>query len=211
MSRRSCLAIVLAAGDGTRMRSGTPKVLHVIGGRTLLGHVLHAVLKAGGSDIAVVAAPEQGAVAVEARRIAPKAKIFAQRERKGTAHAVLAARNAIARKPDDVLVIFGDTPLIRAETLGALRRALSEGAAVAVLGFRAANPTGYGRLITQGSELVAIREEQEASEAERSLDFCNAGLMALAGKSALAILGKIGNKNAKREYYLTDAVGIAQE
>ncbi len=211
MSRRSCLAIVLAAGDGTRMRSATPKVLHAIGGRTLLGHVLHAVLKAGGSDIAVVAAPKRDAVAMEARHVAPKAKIFVQRERKGTAHAVLAARNAIARKPDDVLVIFGDTPLIRPETLAALRGALREGAAVAVLGFRAANPTGYGRLITRGSELVAIREEQDASEAERSLDFCNAGLMALSGKSALAILSKIGNKNAKREYYLTDAVGIAQE
>jgi bifunctional UDP-N-acetylglucosamine pyrophosphorylase/glucosamine-1-phosphate N-acetyltransferase len=211
MSRRSCLAIVLAAGDGTRMRSARPKVLHALGGWTLLGHVLHAVLKAGGSDIAVVTAPKQDAVAAEARRVAPKAKMFVQRERKGTAHAVLAARSAIARKPDDVLVIFGDTPLIRLETLAALRGALRDGAAVAVLGFRAANPTGYGRLITRGSELVAIREEDDASEAERTLDFCNAGLMALAGKSALAILSKIGNANAKREYYLTDAVGIAQE
>ena len=100
MSRRSCLAIVLAAGEGTRMRSARPKALHAIGGRTLLAHVLSAAIRAGGSEIAVVVGPDHDAVAQEARALAPKAMIFEQTQRRGTAHAVLAARKAIARRPD---------------------------------------------------------------------------------------------------------------
>jgi bifunctional UDP-N-acetylglucosamine pyrophosphorylase / glucosamine-1-phosphate N-acetyltransferase len=209
--RRTCLAIVLAAGEGTRMRSAKPKVLHEIGGRTLIAHVLGAALGAGGSDIAVVVGPDHSAVAKAARALAPKAGIYEQKQRRGTAHAVLAARKAIAKKPDDVLVMFADTPLVTAATLGQLRAALKAGAAVAVLGFRAADPAGYGRLLTHGAELLAIREERDANEAERRIDFCNGGLMALAGKSALAILDRIGNDNAKREYYLSDAVAIARD
>jgi bifunctional UDP-N-acetylglucosamine pyrophosphorylase/glucosamine-1-phosphate N-acetyltransferase len=214
--RRTCLAIVLAAGKGERMRSAKPKALHAIGGRTLLAHVLDTATKAGGSDIAVVVGPDHDAVAAEALALAPRAKIFKQTQRLGTAHAVLAARKAIARKsagklPDDILVMFSDTPLVRPETLIALRGALKRGAAVAVLGFRPANPTGYGRLLTRGDELVAIREERDASDEERKITLCNGGLMALAGESALAILDAIGNANAKGEYYLTDAVAIARD
>ncbi len=211
MQRRTCLAIVLAAGEGTRMRSAMPKALHAVGGRSLLAHVLGAASKAGGGDIAVVVGPDHDAVAAEARALAPKVKIFEQKQRLGTAHAVLAARQAIARKPDDILVMFADTPLVRPETLRKLRGALARGAAVAVLGFRPANPTGYGRLLTRGDELVAIREERDASDAERKITLCNGGLMALAGKSALSILDRIGNANAKGEYYLTDAVAIARD
>jgi bifunctional UDP-N-acetylglucosamine pyrophosphorylase/glucosamine-1-phosphate N-acetyltransferase len=209
--RRTCLAIVLAAGEGTRMRSAQPKALHAIGGRTLLAHVLGAAIKAGSGDIAVVVGPDHGAVAQAARAHAPKVKIFEQEQRRGTAHAVLAARQAIARKPGDVLVMFADTPLVRPQTLRKLRAALARGAAVAVLGFRPANPAGYGRLLTRGDELVAIREERDASDSERKITLCNGGLMALAGKSALSILDRIGNANAKGEYYLTDAVAIARD
>ncbi len=211
MSPRTCLAIVLAAGEGTRMRSARPKVLHEIGGRTLLAHVLSAAMRAGGSDIAVVVGPDHDALAQEARRLAPKAKIFQQRERRGTAHAVLAVRQALRRKPDDVLVMFGDTPLVRPQTLGSLREALAKGAAVAVLGFRPADPTGYGRLITQGDELLAIVEDGDATEEQKRVGLCNGGLMALSGKHALGILDRIGNANAKGEYYLTDAITIARE
>ena len=147
----------------------------------------------------------------EARRIAPEAQIFEQRERRGTAHAVLSARKAIARGADDILIIFGDTPLVRPQTLAKLRQALADGAAVAVLGFRPADPKGYGRLLLKGNELAAIREERDASPEERKIDFCNGGLMALAGNHALGILSRIGNKNAKGEYYLTDAVAIARD
>ena len=123
----NCLAIVLAAGEGTRMRSSTPKVLHSIGGRSLIAHVLGAAIKAGGDEIAVVVGPGRDDVAAEARKLAPQAQIFEQRERLGTAHAVLAARKAIEGSAGDILVMFADTPLVRAETLTALRAALRAG------------------------------------------------------------------------------------
>ena len=207
---RNCLAVVLAAGEGTRMRSARPKVLHAVAGQSLLAHVLAAVRAAGGATTAVVVGPGAEPVAAEARRVLPSAEIFVQAERRGTAHAVLAARAAIARRPDDVLVIFGDTPLIRPQTLTRMRDALASGAALVVLGFRPKDPTGYGRLVLDGGDLAAIREELDASAAERAIELCNGGLMAFAGQTALAILERIGNDNSKGEYYLTDAVAIAR-
>ncbi len=207
---RSCLAIVLAAGEGTRMRSTLPKVLHVVAGRTLLAHVLTALARAGGTQTAVVVGPDREDVAAEAKRVAPNAQTFVQAERRGTAHAVLAAKETIKKGADDILVIFGDTPLILPETLARLRGALIDGAAVAVLGFRPVDPKGYGRLVTQGNELLAIVEEADATDAERAITLCNGGLMAIAGKYALAILEKIGNVNRKGEFYLTDAVAVAR-
>jgi bifunctional UDP-N-acetylglucosamine pyrophosphorylase / glucosamine-1-phosphate N-acetyltransferase len=124
---------------------------------------------------------------------------------------VLAAREAIARGADDLLVAFGDTPLISAETFARLRAPLQNGAALAVLGFRAADPTGYGRLLVEGDHLVAIREQADASAAERAVNLCNAGVMAFDGRRALDIIEKIGNANSKREYYLTDAVAIIRD
>ena len=209
MSRRTCLAIVLAAGEGIRMRSTRPKALHELGGRSLLRHVLDAAVQAGATDIAVVVGPDQDAVSKEALRVAPKADVFVQAQRRGTAHAVLAARKAIARGADDILVMFADTPLLRPDNLTALRAALAQGASVAVLGFVSADATGYGRLVRQGDALVAIREESDASPAERQIRFCNGGLMAFSGGAALKILERIGNANSKSEFYLTDAVAIA--
>jgi len=210
MGDRSCLAIVLAAGEGIRMRSQRPKALHEIAGRSLIAHVLEAVRSAGVTSTAIVVGPGAEAVTAEARRVLPGAEIFVQSERRGTAHAVLAAKSAIARGPDDVLIVYGDTPLIRPQTLGRMREALAKGAALVVLGFRAQDPTGYGRLVQEAGELVSIREELEASAAERAIDLCNGGLMAFVGKTALAILERIGNDNRKGEFYLTDAVAIAR-
>jgi bifunctional UDP-N-acetylglucosamine pyrophosphorylase / glucosamine-1-phosphate N-acetyltransferase len=208
---RTCLAIVLAAGEGTRMRASRPKVLHEVGHRSLLAHALDVAKRAGAADIAVVIGPSQDAVAAEVRRVAPKAETFVQAERRGTAHAVLAARKALKRRYDDILVMFGDTPLLRADNLTALRTALRKGASVAVLGFTPADPAGYGRLVRRGEELLAVREERDASAAERKIAFCNGGLMALAGGKALEMLERIGNANAKSEFYLTDAVAIARD
>ena len=207
---RTCLAIVLAAGEGTRMLSPQPKVLHRIGGQSLLAHVLDSVCAAGQTQTAVVVSAADNPVAAEARRVLPNVEIYVQAERRGTAHAVLAAKPALARGADDVLVIFGDTPLVRPLTLVRLRQALSDGAGVAVLGFKPADPAGYGRLVTEDGELIAIREEADASPAERKIALCNGGLMALSGKHALAILSGIGNDNMKHEFYLTDAVAIAR-
>jgi bifunctional UDP-N-acetylglucosamine pyrophosphorylase/glucosamine-1-phosphate N-acetyltransferase len=210
-SNRTCLAVVLAAGEGTRMRSGRPKVLHEIAGRSLLAHALAAVREAGASQVAVVVGPDREDVAREAREIIPEAQVFVQAERLGTAHALLAAEEALRQGADDLIVAYGDTPLIEAGTLSKLRQPLADGAAVAVLGFEARDPGGYGRLLMDGDRLLAIREERDASAAEREIRFCNAGLIALRGDMALDVLRRIGNRNAKGEYYLTDAVSIAAE
>jgi bifunctional UDP-N-acetylglucosamine pyrophosphorylase/glucosamine-1-phosphate N-acetyltransferase len=210
MTMRSSLTVVLAAGEGTRMRSQLAKVLHPVAGQSLLSHVLRAAPSGGGASLAVVVGPDHQAVADEVKRLRVDASIFIQRERLGTAHAVLAAREAIARRPDDLLVAFGDTPLISAETFERLRAPLREGAALAVLGFRAANPAGYGRLLIEDGRLTAIREHGDASPEERKIDLCNAGVMAFAGDTALGILDKIGNANSKDEYYLVDAVAIVR-
>jgi bifunctional UDP-N-acetylglucosamine pyrophosphorylase/glucosamine-1-phosphate N-acetyltransferase len=192
------------------MRSALPKVLHAIAGRSLLAHVLRAVAETKVTAAAVVVGPNQEAVAAEAERVLPGAQCFVQHERRGTAHAVLAARPALERKADDILIVYGDTPLIRAATLNKLRAPLAAGAAVVVLGFRPADPSGYGRLVVDGDKLIAIREEADASEAEKAIGLCNGGIMALAGTHALSILDRIGDNNRKREFYLTDAVEIAR-
>jgi bifunctional UDP-N-acetylglucosamine pyrophosphorylase / glucosamine-1-phosphate N-acetyltransferase len=124
---------------------------------------------------------------------------------------VLAAREAIARGADDLLVVFGDTPLISAETLERMRAPLKDGAALAVLGFQAADPSGYGRLLIEGGRLTAIREQADASPEERKVTLCNAGVMAFDGHRALEILDRIGNANSKGEYYLVDAVAIVRD
>lgn len=206
---RSLTAIVLAAGKGTRMRSDLPKVLHKVAGRTMLGHVLAAVRAAGATRVGVVAEPGRSDVAAEIERQAPGAGVFAQAERLGTAHAVLAARALLSESADDVIVAFGDTPLVTPETFSRLRAPLAAGASVAVLAFETGNPTGYGRVLTEGERVLAIREEKDASPAERQVRLCNAGLMALSGAQALRLLERIGNDNAAGEYYLPDAVALA--
>jgi bifunctional UDP-N-acetylglucosamine pyrophosphorylase/glucosamine-1-phosphate N-acetyltransferase len=208
MADRTCLAIVLAAGEGTRMRSLRPKVLHGVGGKPLLAHALATVANA--DAVAVVIGPGQEAVAAVARKLLPQVDIFVQAERRGTAHATLAAEQAIARGYDDLLVAFADTPFVTRVTLDRLRAPLADGAAVAVLGFRATDPTGYGRLIVEGNHLLAIREERDASESERAITLCNSGVMALDGRLALDILRQIDDRNNKHEFYVTDAVKIAR-
>src|SRR4051794_14011790 len=147
MKERTSLTIVLAAGEGTRMRSSLPKVLHPVAGQSLLAHVLAAAPCGAGDSLAVVIGPDHQAVADEVKRVRPDAETFVQHERRGTAHAVLAARPAIARGADDLVIVFGDTPLISENTLRRMRAPLKDGAALTVLGFRAADPTGYGRLL----------------------------------------------------------------
>src|SRR5437868_11076681 len=211
MTARSSLTVVLAAGEGTRMRSSVPKVLNPVAGRSLLAHVLAAAPKGTGDALAVVIGPDQSSVAEEVKRVRPDATTFIQRERLGTAHAALAARGAIGRGADDLLVVFGDTPLISAAPFERLRPPLKNGAALAVLGFRAADPTGYGRLLVEGDRLVAIREQADATSAERAIKLSNAGVMAFDGRKALQIIEKIGNANIKGEYYLSDAVAVVRE
>jgi bifunctional UDP-N-acetylglucosamine pyrophosphorylase/glucosamine-1-phosphate N-acetyltransferase len=206
---RRCLTVVLAAGEGVRMRSARPKVLHELAGRSMLAHIVSTVLKGAMGDIAVVVGPNAEGVAQEALRAARQAKIAVQRERRGTADAVLAARDQIERGYDDILVVYADTPLIEASTLQAMRADLASGADVVSLGFEAADPTGYGRLIERNGRLIAIREEKDASAEERASRLCNAGPIAFSGAAALGLLDAVKPNNAQNEFYLTDIVEIA--
>ncbi len=209
MSKPPLLIVILAAGKGTRMQSASPKVMHGVAGRSMLGHVLATASAAGADKIAVVVGPDVPAVRAETARVAPHAQIFEQRDQRGTADAVLAAAPALVAHKGDVLVMFADTPLIKAETLARLVDALAGGAGVAVLGFEAADPTGYGRLLTDPSgALTAIREHNDASAAERAIRLCNSGVMAFRVRDLPGVLARIKPDNAKNEFYLTDAVGL---
>lgn len=207
---RTCLAVVLAAGDSTRMKSSMSKVLHPVGGRPMIAHVMASIAASGVSDVALVLGRDAEKVEKAASIEGLAVEGVLQTERLGTGHAVLMAKEAIARGYDEILVAYGDVPLITAAPLKAAREALAGGADVAVIGFHTANPTGYGRLLVENGELVAIREEKDATEAERAVTWCNSGLMAIDGKKALDLLSRIGNQNAKGEYYLPDLVEIAR-
>ncbi len=208
--KRTCLAVILAAGESTRMKSAQSKVLHSVANRPMIAHVVDALAKAGISDIALVLGRDAEKVEAAAKNAAVRSSVHIQTERLGTAHAVLAAREAIAKGYDDVLVVFGDTPLITETPLIAARDGLADGADVVVIGFRTADPTGYGRLLVENGELLAIREHKDASEAERAITYCNGGLMAIDGRKALGLIDRIGNNNAKGEYYLTDIVEVVR-
>ncbi|HWK15410.1 MAG TPA: bifunctional UDP-N-acetylglucosamine diphosphorylase/glucosamine-1-phosphate N-acetyltransferase GlmU [Rhizobiaceae bacterium] len=211
MTERSCLCVVLAAGEGTRMKSDLPKVLHRIADLPMVAHAVKAARAAGSGDVALVTGRGSDQVLKAVEAFSAGVEAYEQTERLGTAHAVLAARAAIARGYDDILVMFGDTPLVEAGALKAARDALAAGAHVVVMGFRTDRPAGYGRLIEKGGRLIAIREDRDCSEEERRITFCNGGLMAISGEHALALLDKVGNANAKGEFYLTDIVGLAHE
>jgi len=211
MTKRNCLSIVLAAGLGTRMRSDMPKVLHPIGNLPLIGHVLKALAQAASDRMAVVVGPGMDDLDRLVKSLAPSASCHVQADRLGTAHAALAARSAMEDPADDVLVLFGDTPLITPASVETVRGALADGADVAVLGFEAADPFGYGRLLVRDGKLQAIREEKDATDEERKVSFCNSGIMGFRGPIVLDLLEAIGNDNANGEYYLTDAVEIANE
>ncbi|MCL4766685.1 MAG: bifunctional UDP-N-acetylglucosamine diphosphorylase/glucosamine-1-phosphate N-acetyltransferase GlmU [Hyphomicrobiaceae bacterium] len=211
MASRPLLTIVLAAGKGTRMKSAVPKVLHRVGGLSLLGHALRATGSLGAGAVAVVIGPDMEAVRSEALALAPGTGIFVQDQQLGTAHAVLAARAAIAGHSGDVLVVFADTPLIAPGTLRSLVDRLDAETPLAVLGFEAADPTGYGRLLCDAAGgISAIREHKDATEAERALTFCCSGVMAFRREEMLDMLGEIGTGNVQGEYYLTDAVAVAR-
>lgn len=211
MTDRPLSIVVLAAGKGTRMYSRQPKVLHQVAGRSMLGHVLALAAGLKGAQISVVIGPDMEDVRAEALRWAPEAHIFVQERQAGTADAVLAARPQLAVLNGDVIVLYGDSPLMQAETLANLRASLDAGAGVSVVGFEAPDPSGYGRLLTDPSgELIAIREHKDASAEELQVRLCNSGVMAFRLPDILSVLDRIGNDNAKGEFYLTDAVEIVR-
>lgn len=201
-------AVVLAAGRGTRMRSQMPKVLHPLAGRAMLVHVLATVSQL--SPVRQIVVIGAGAADV-AKAVAP-AQIVVQDPPMGTGHALMCARDLLEGAQGTVLVLFGDSPLITAATLVELVAAREAGAAVAVLGFRPADPAQYGRLVCdQSSSLTRIVEFKDAAPSELEITLCNGGVMAIAAQHVHALLSQLDNKNAQSEYYLTDLVRLARE
>lgn len=202
--------IILAAGKGTRMNSDSPKVLHKVAGAPLLVHAMRAGASLEPAQTVVVAGHGAEAVSAAARAYDETATIALQTEQKGTGHAVLCAREALAKASGDVLVLYGDTPFIRPETLRAMTEAREENDVV-VLGFEAADPARYGRLVMAGSQLERIVEFKDATDEERAITFCNSGVILCSADNIFALLSQITNTNASGEYYLTDIIGLARD
>jgi bifunctional UDP-N-acetylglucosamine pyrophosphorylase/glucosamine-1-phosphate N-acetyltransferase len=219
MNQASFAAIVLAAGEGTRMRSAIPKVLHEVAGQPMIAHVLAALARLEPAETVVVLGRGAASVARAIDRLAPAAVTVVQDPPRGTGDAVAAAKPALAgrlaanREIGDVLVVYGDTPLLQPETLSrllAIRRA-DPAATIAVAGMRPADPGPYGRLVCDAAgALERIVEARDASPEERAIGLCNGGLMAIDARALFDLVSRLGNNNAKGEFYLTDIVGIAR-
>ncbi len=219
--------IVLAAGMGTRMRSDLPKALHAIGGAPLLHHAMRSGAALSPSRTVVVVGHGGAAVAAAARALDPGTIAPEQAERLGTAHAVLQAAPALEGFTGDAVVLYADTPLIRPETLARMAALRAAGADLVVLGFEAADPGRYGRLIVapeegrqkvapeegrqggDGDRLERIVEFKDASAAERAVTLCNSGVMMADAALLTALAAEVGCDNAAGEHYLTDIAGLA--
>jgi bifunctional UDP-N-acetylglucosamine pyrophosphorylase / glucosamine-1-phosphate N-acetyltransferase len=203
-------AVILAAGQGTRMRSPTPKLLHKVGGRTLLDRVIDAVQAAGCERIVVVVGPHSPGVRQLAEaRLGAKA-VALQAEPLGSGHAAFAARDALADFQGDVLVANGDCPLLRAQDLAPLFDLRAKGAALAILGFQPADGLLYGRLIqSSDGSVIRVVEARDATAKELTIRTCNAGMYVARSNDLFRWLSRVGNANAKKEYYLTDIVALA--
>jgi len=201
--------VILAAGQGTRMNSDLPKVLHKVAGAPLLHHAMQAGAALAPEKVIVVAGHGAEAVSKDARAWDDSCEIVVQEEQLGTAHAVAQAAPFLTEARGDCVVLYGDTPFIRPETLEAMREARARHAVV-VLGFEAADPGRYGRLITNGDQLERIVEFKDATEAERAITLCNSGVICADAQTLFSLISAVGNDNAAGEYYLTDVVALAR-
>jgi len=201
--------IILAAGKGTRMNSDSPKVLHAVAGAPLLIHAMKAGASLEPEQTVVVAGHGADEVSAAARAYDARAEIVLQTEQNGTGHAVLCAKDALANAAGDVLVLYGDTPFISPETLTAMTDARAT-YDVVVLGFEAADPARYGRLVMDGNTLERIVEFKDASDEEREITFCNSGVILCSREHMFSLLAQVTNDNASGEYYLTDIIGLAR-
>lgn len=202
--------IVLAAGQGTRMNSDLPKVLHHVAASPLLHHALSTTRSLEPSRIVTVTGHGAEAVAGSAQAFDEAVECVVQDPQLGTAHAVAQAAPLLADAPGEAIVLYADTPLIREETLRAMLEARAKHAVV-VLGFHAKDPGRYGRLLTEGDQLLAIREFKDATEAERALTLCNSGVVCAEARILFSLIAEVKNDNAAEEYYLTDIVELARQ
>ena len=206
-NNKNTATIVLAAGLGTRMKSALPKVLHPLAGRPMIQHLLGTLSDTGIDRVIVVTSDGADDVATA---VAPNPTVV-QKEQLGTGHAALQAADKLAGFDGDVLIMFGADPLITSETINALLARRRDGAAIAVLGFRPDDPSLYGRLIIGADgDLEGIIEARDATPEQLAGDLCNSGIMAVDGTCLFDLLGRVGNDNAKSEYYLTDIVSLAR-
>lgn len=205
----SVAVIVLAAGKGTRMNSDLPKVLHPIAGEAMLFHAMAAGAALDPERVVVVAGHGADEVRKAALAFDPEAQVVLQAEQLGTAHAVAQAAPVLGDFAGDAVVLYGDTPLVRPETLGRMAQARARHDIV-VLGFEAADPGRYGRLVMAGEMLERIVEFKDATEAERAIALCNSGVVMAAAPVLRDLVDAVGNDNAAGEYYLTDIVALAR-
>lgn len=201
--------VILAAGKGTRMKSDLPKVLHPIAHAPMLAHAMRTGAALAPARTVIVAGHGAEQVAQTARAVEETAEIVIQTDQNGTAHAVAQAREALNGFDGDIAILFGDTPFLRPETLTRMAQARA-GHDLVVLGFHAADPARYGRLVMDDGELLRIVEFKDATEAEREIDYCNSGLMTCDAETLFSLIDAVGNDNASGEYYLTDVVALAR-
>ncbi|MGE0045160.1 MAG: bifunctional UDP-N-acetylglucosamine diphosphorylase/glucosamine-1-phosphate N-acetyltransferase GlmU [Hyphomonadaceae bacterium] len=208
---RQRAAVILAAGQGTRMKSTLPKVLHKVGGRPLIGWAMDLAQKLGAARAVAVIAANAPMLHDAAAAALGEKSVAVQDPPRGTADAVKAAAKSLEGFEGDVVILYGDAPLIRAETVEAMFALRAEKGGIAVLGFRAADPTGYGRLMRAADGSVArIVEERDASDAERAETLCNSGVIVADKQMLFQLISMVGNANAKGEFYLTDVVGLGR-
>ncbi len=200
--------IVLAAGEGSRMESDRPKVLHEIAGAPMLAHTLGVADAIETGKRIVIVGHGGDAVRQAALAIDDQIEVVEQTEQLGTAHAVKMAAPALHGMSGDAVVLFGDTPFIRAETLNAMQKARDGGADIVVLGFNASDPARYGRLVTDGAKLTRIVEWKDATTVERAIPLCNSGVMMADAQTLMRLVSAVTNDNAAGEYYLTDIVSL---
>lgn len=203
--------IVLAAGQGTRMKSDLPKVLHRLAGVPLIAHALASARSLEPERTIVVTGHGGVDVAAAAQQIDPEIVVAVQEEQLGTGHAVQQAAAALADFTGDIVVLYGDTPFISPETLVEMRAGLESGADLVLLGFEATEPGGYGRLVLDAKgDLTAIVEARDVTPEQSTIRLCNSGLLAADRASLFELLDAVRNDNAKGEYYLTDVVALAK-
>lgn len=205
----STALVILAAGKGTRMNSDLPKVLHPIAQAPMLAHAIRSGAALEPERLVIVAGHGADQVAKAARQIDERAEVVLQEDQLGTAHAVDMARDALAGFDGDVVVLYGDTPFLQPDTLECMLAARQSHDLV-ILGFEAADPARYGRLIMSGDSLEKIVEFKDATEDERAIRFCNSGLLACNATTLFDLIAQVGNDNASGEYYLTDVVELAR-
>ncbi len=205
----STALVILAAGKGTRMNSNIPKVLHPIAHTPMLVHAMRAGAVLSPERTVIVTGHGSEAVAKVAMAEDESAQITEQVEQLGTAHAVAQARAALEGFEGDVVVLYGDTPFLQPQTLERMIEARAQNDLV-ILGFNAADPARYGRLVMDGDNLERIVEFKDASDEERAITFCNSGLLTCNTEVLFSLIDAVGNDNATGEYYLTDVVEIAR-